>query len=304
MAESCERTIKINGHIEIHCMCLTLHIIMCVILYLLFQFFHCKVSSLLISHIPNLEFIENIDINSLHDIQARIATLKYLSRMTGTIPHRTGSKKILVSSLILLPYPSISFPITYQWLPSIILLSVCFQRPRSCGSSPLLHPPILLWPDLLPTPLLHFSKCPSVPCSPHTLSPASSLIHSFPHSQPLIDLPKATTASHHFPFPLLPRLFCWSIRVGEEEREMRAGDSLSPCQVAALRHRGVQHSWPGLEICWTHEKLATPEEGGDPEGRPNVDVVSAQHLANANHAKHWKAGGRRNTPEHLLSCLA
>lgn len=102
---------------------------------------------------------------------------------------------------------------------------------------------------------------------PYTPSQPSQLFNPFfPNSQPLIDLPIGTVASHHFPFPLLLCLFCWSIRVGEEEQEMKMGDSLSPCQVAVGRHGAVRCRWWGLEICWTHEKLGTLEKGGDPEG--------------------------------------
>lgn len=102
---------------------------------------------------------------------------------------------------------------------------------------------------------------------PYTPSQPSQLFNPFfPNSQPLIDLPIGTVASHHFPFPLLLCLFCWSIRVGEEEREMRMGDSLSPCQVAVWRHRAVWCWRWGLKICWTHEKLGTLKKGGDPEG--------------------------------------
>lgn len=183
--------------------------------------------------------------------------------------------------LTLLPFPSVSFTVNYQ-LSSIILLSLCFQGPHSCDNS------LLLWPNPLPPPLSHSSKFLSIRCS---LSTRQLFNPFFPHSQPLIDLLKATTASHHFPFPLFLLLFCWSVLVGEEEWEMKVGDSLSPCQVAAQRHRVVQRSWRGLKICWTHEKLATFKEGAVPEGRPNVEVVSTHHLVNAVYAKNWKAGG-------------
>lgn len=163
----------------------------------------------------------------------------------------------------------------------------------------MLAKPPFLWfllptafPDPSLSPLLSCTS-PSVPQLPAPYTPAQpsqNFNPFFPHCQPLIDLPNETTASHHFPFPLLLRLFCWSIRVGEEEWEMRVGDRLSPCQVAVQRRRGVRRARRGLEICWTHEKLATLGEGADPEGRPDVDVISAHHLANAAYAKNWKAG--------------
>lgn len=139
--------------------------------------------------------------------------------------------------------------------------------------------PIFLRPNSLPPPLLHFSK--SSPASYTPSQPSQFFNPFFSSSQPLIDLPIGTVASHHFPFPLLLCLFCWSIRVGEEEQEMKMGDSLSPCQVAMWRHGAVRCRWWGLKICRTHEKLGTLEKGGDPERGLNLDIISAHHLANS-----------------------
>lgn len=272
--------------IQKYTVCTSLYTLQCVLHYTTACSFSIARSLLFPFDSPNF--------NIWHDIQARITTLKYLSKVAGSVPYRTRSRKILVSSLVMLTCPCVSFPyiICYS---SIILFVLCFQSPHSCGSSSPLCFPILLRLN----PLLHFSKRPSAPSYLHTSSGQPVFNAFFPHSQPLIDLPKATTASHHFPFPLLLRLFCWSIQVGEEEWEMKVGDSLSPCQVAVQRHRIVQCSWWGLKICWTHEKLATLEEGANPEGSPNVDVISAQHLANAVYGKNWKARGESTS---LSSC--
>lgn len=169
--------------------------------------------------------------------------LKYLSRVTG-------SRKILVSCLILLILPLYLLPLKLSVIIINYLASTIFPKP------PFLW---FLLPTALPdvpaagsSPPLLSCTSPSLPqlCAPY-IPPQSSQFFNpfFRHSQPLIDLPKATTASHHFLFPLLLHLFCWSIRVGEDKREMKVGDSLSPCQVAAQRHRGVRHSWQGLKIC-------------------------------------------------------
>lgn len=144
--------------------------------------------------------------------------------------HMTQPRKIPVSYSG--PLPRYLLPLKLSVILINYLASTMLPKPRSCGSSSSLHSPTLLWPDPLPLPLQVFlsSLLPT-----HHPSPATSLILSFPTLSLWLTFLKQPPPSHHFPFSLLLlHLFCWSTRVGEEEQEMMVGDSLSPCQVAAL----------------------------------------------------------------------
>lgn len=195
-------------------------------------------------------------INILHDIQTRITILKFLISMAGAVSY-DRIQKILISCLILLSYSCVSLPFNYQLLSSTILPSLCFQSPHSCGSSSKLHTQFSCGQIHFPLLSSIASSQPQLP-APYTPSQPSQFFNLFfPNSQPLIDLPIGTVASHHFPFPLFLCLFCWSIRVGEEEQEMKTGDSLSPCQVAMWRHGAVRCRWWGLKSAehmksWEH----------------------------------------------------
>lgn len=168
--------------------------------------------------------------------------------------------------------------------------SLCFQSPHSCGSSSLLHTQSSCGQMLFPFLSYISPSHPQIP-PPYTPSQPSQLFNPFfPNSQPLFDLPIGSVASHHFPFPLFLCLFYWSLWVGEEEREMKMGDSLSPYQVAVWGHRLCSAGGGGWKSAkhmrsWEHLRKEEIQKG------TKCRIHQCTPFGKLIDAKNWKAGG-------------
>lgn len=206
--------------------------------------------------------------------------------------HRTQSRKIPVSHCGLLPWYLL--PLKLSVILINYLASTMLPKLHSCGSSSSLHSPSLLWPYPLPLPL-QVSLSSLIPT--HHPSPVTSLILSFCTLSLWLTFlkqpPPATTS-----LSLSSSSISFAGQSGWERRSRRWW-----WETVCLPARWLQ-SWQRMEICSTHEKLVTPEEEADPEGRSNVDVIGAQHLAKAVYAKKLNSWGRRRRPEFLISCFA
>lgn len=152
---------------------------------------------------------------------------------------------------------------------------------------PVVHPPSCTLSLPSPSSLALLQSSPA-PCSLHIIT-AQSVLPSFLSQLSAFNWPSHRNCCQP-PFPLpSPPLSLLLVNPGG--REMKTGDSLSPCLVAMWRRHGaVRCRWWGIKICSTHER----EAGNTRDKRRSRRGTKCRHhqctpFGKLIDAKNWKA---------------